>query len=672
MPKKRGIQEYSADPAAQEMLRRAEELGVTTAFTRADAMVPCNIGGAGMCCKQCGMGPCRLTKEGDVGVCGATIDTIQARNLTRAIAAGAAAHSDHGRDMAFLLKATAHGQAEGYMIRDVAKLRMVASTYGIPIEGRAPEEIANDLADLYIAQFGQQVGEIVIPLRAPKKRQELWRKLGVWPRGLDREVVEALHRTHIGDDQDPEHILHHAVRTALADGWGGSMIATDVSDILFGTPAPIYGQANLGVIKENMVNVIVHGHEPSLSEMIVAASQDPEIIAYARAAGAEGVNLAGICCTANEILMRQGIPAAGNFLHQELAILTGAVEAMVVDVQCIMQALVGLAQNFHTLIITTSPKVKIKGATHIEFDEHRAYTVAKEILRTAIDNFKNREPARVHIPQVREDLIPGFSHEYINYMLGGSYRASFRPLNDAIMAGRIRGVVAVIGCNNPRTSQDYLHHYIVRELLKQDVLVVQTGCGAIASAKLGLMLGEAGLTQVGPGLREICETVGIPPVLHMGSCVDNTRILTVLTQMVEEGGLGDDIDQIPAVGMAPEWMSEKALAIGTYCVASGAYVIFSGASPISGMPDRLSDSDKVLHYISEGWEKLYGGKMEFILEPPEILRRTLEHIDKKRAALGLPAYDPSRWGKSGDWAIRQIETLPLEQKRQAIYGLAAD
>ena len=166
------------------------------------------------------------------------------------------------------------------------------------------------------------------------------------PRGVDREVVEALHRTHIGDDQDPEHILSHAIRTSLADGWGGSMIATDVSDILFGTPAPILGQANLGVLKEDMVNVVVHGHEPTLSQMIVAASQDPEIIEYAKAAGAKGINLSGICCTANEILMRQGIPAAGNFLHQELAILTGAVEAMVVDVQCIMQALVDAGSQF--------------------------------------------------------------------------------------------------------------------------------------------------------------------------------------------------------------------------------------------------------------------------------------------------------------------------------------
>jgi carbon-monoxide dehydrogenase catalytic subunit len=666
--KKKTPQEMSSDPAAQEMLVRAEELGVGTAFSRADDMSPCNIGGAGMCCKICGMGPCRLTKDGQIGICGATIDTIQARNFVRAVAAGAAAHSDHGRGMALTLKAVANGEAEGYVLRDVAKLRMVARYYDIPIEGRAPEEIADDLADLYLSQFGQQEGVLAPVVRAPEKRKKLWQELGVVPRGVDREVVEALHRTHIGDDQDMEHLLEHAVKTSLSDGWGGSLIATDVSDILFGTPAPILGQANLGVLKEDMVNVVVHGHEPTLSQMIVAASQTPDIIEYAKKAGAEGVQLSGICCTANEILMRQGIPAAGNFLQQELAILTGAVDAMVVDVQCIMQALVGLAENFHTKIITTSEKVKIKGATHVAFDEHKALTIAKEILKTAIDNFANR--SEIQIPDVREDLVPGFSHEYINYMLGGSYRGSFRPLNDAIMAGRIRGVAAIVGCNNPRSQHDYLHTYVTEKLLKEDVLIVETGCGAIASAKLGLLLGDAGLDRVGPGLREICETIGIPPVLHMGSCVDNTRILTVLTQVVEEGGLGEDIDQVPAVGLAPEWMSEKALSIGTYCVASGAYVIFGGASPLSGMPDRVSDSDIVLRFISEGWEERYGGKLEFIADPDDMIKATLDHIDKKRAALGLPAYDAAKWGRSGDDRMVELEKLPLEEKRAALYGAA--
>ncbi|MFN2169705.1 MAG: anaerobic carbon-monoxide dehydrogenase catalytic subunit, partial [Anaerolineae bacterium] len=500
--------------------------------------------------------------------------------------------------------------------------------------------------------------------RAPKKRYELWKKLDLAPRGIDREVVETLHRTHIGDDQDPVHILKGAIRTALGDGWGGSMWATDISDILFGTPSPSVSQVNLGVLKKDEVNILVHGHEPTLSEMIVAAVQDPELIEYAKSKGANGINLAGICCTSNEIMMRQGVPSAGNFLHQELAILTGAVEAMVVDVQCIMQALPNLAEHFHTKVITTSPKVMMTGAIHMQFDEHHAMDVARDIVRAAIDNFPNREVDEVTIPDVREDLVPGFSHEYLNYMLGGSYRGSFRPLNDAIMSGRIRGAAAIVGCNNPKVTQDKEHMDITAELLKNDVLVVQTGCGAIAAAKYGYLLGEAAMEVAGPGLREVCEAVGIPPVLHMGSCVDNSRILTVLTQMATEGGLGEDISDLPAVGIAPEWMSEKALSIGTYAAASGAYVLFGIASPVEF-------SEEVSDLISQGWEDMMGGKIEFVDDPQEIIRRSLDHIDKKRAELKLPAYDPIKYGHSGDYPIQDYLSLPIEEQQELLYGVPA-
>jgi len=662
---KRSIEERTMDPAAQEMLQRAELLGLSTAFDRADGMAPCPIGSAGMCCRNCGMGPCRLTKADDRGVCGATISTIQARAMARAIAAGTAAHSDHGRDMALTLKAVAMGEAQGYEIKDEAKLLKVAHIYGVDTNERTAKEIANDLADLFIAQFGQQKGRLAPTYRAPKKRQEIWERVGVMPRGVDREVVDVMHRTHIGDDQDAGNILKGAVRCALADGWGGSMIATDISDILFGTPMPNLTQVNLGVLKNDEVNIVVHGHEPTLSQMIVVACQDPEMIEYAKSKGAKGITLSGICCTANEVMVRQGIPAAGNFLHQELAILTGAVEAMVVDVQCIMQAVVDLASNFHTEIITTSPKVMITGATHIEFDEHRALDIAKEIVRRAIDNYPNR--GETQIPNIAHDVVPGFSHEYINYMLGGSYRGSFRPLNDAIMSGRIRGAAAVVGCNNPRTTQDLFHYQIVKELLANDVLVVQTGCGAIASGKYGMLLGEAALELAGPGLREVCEATGMPPVLHMGSCVDNTRILTVLTQVVEEGGLGDDISELPAVGLAPEWMSEKALAIATYVVASGGYVIFGGSSPVSGM-EKVEGSNAVERLMIEGWEEMFGGKLAFFESYEKMLEETLAHIDKKRAALGLPAYDPSRFGKSGDWRMNEIEKLSEKERKTALYG----
>jgi carbon-monoxide dehydrogenase catalytic subunit len=513
-----------------------------------------------------------------------------------------------------------------------------------------------------LREFGRIEGEVAYLKRAPIKRQQIWHEQGIAPRSVDREIVELLHRTHVGNDQEAEHILDQTMRCALGDGWGGSMLATDLSDVIFGTPAPVRSDSNLGVLSENKVNIVVHGHEPTLSEMIVAAALDPEMIEYAKSKGAEGIQLSGICCTANETVMRQGIPLAGNFLQQELAIITGAVEMMVVDIQCIMQGLAPLADRFHTELVTTSPKVKIEGATHIEFDERRALEIAKEIVRRAIDLYPKR--GETVIPKDHNPLVPGFSHEYIDYALGGFYRGSLRPLNDAIMAGRIRGVVANIGCNNARVFHDDLFYRVVTEFLKNDILVVETGCGAIASAKQGYMTPEAALEAAGPGLREVCETVGIPPVLHMGSCVDNSRILTVLSQMATEGGLGEDISDIPAVGMAPEWMSEKALSIATYCVASGAYVIMGGSDgPVSG-------SEEVLRIMREVWEEKIGGRLEFIEDADEIVRRTIAHIDQKRADLGLPEYDASKWGRSGDQRMPDLLELPLEERIEAVYGLA--
>ena len=443
------------------------------------------------------------------------------------------------------------------------------------------------------------------------------------------------------------------------------MLATDLSDVLFGTPSPQLSETDLGVLSEDEVNIIVHGHEPTLSEMIVIASQDPELIEYAKSKGAAGICLSGMCCTANEISMRQGIPTAGNFLQQELAILTGAVEAMIVDIQCIMQGLAPIADRFHTELFTTSAKVKITGATHVEFDETRALEIAKDLVRRAIDHFPER--GKVHIPEARQESVPGFSHEYIDYALGGLYRGSLRPLNDAIMAGRIRGVVANVGCNNTRVQHDFMHRYLVEKFIQNDVLVVETGCAAIATQKQGLMTPEAALEIAGPGLREVCETVGMPPVLHLGSCVDNSRILTVLSQMASEGGLGEDISDIPAVGLAPEWMSEKAISIATYCVASGAYVIMGGHCPVAG-------SEFVTEHLSKGWEEQVGGKLEFVADADEIFHRSMAHIAKKRAALGLPEYDASKWGRSGDARMNELLELPVEERIRATYGVreAAD
>jgi carbon-monoxide dehydrogenase catalytic subunit len=631
----------SIDPAAIEMLKHADECGIETAFSRADAMKPCPIGASGACCRICSMGPCRLVgkdAEEKCGVCGADMGTISARHFARQVAGGAAAHSDHGRDMAMTLHAVAKGEAGGYRVKDEQKLMAVAGYMGIETAGRKVDEIALDVATTALEEFGKPFGEGIYTRRATPKRQRLWRELGLTPRAIDREIAEVLHRTHEGVDLDPENILKSALRCSLADGWGGSMLSTDLSDILFGTPSPLSSEVNLGVLKSDQVNVVVHGHEPTLSAKMVEAVRDPELIDQAKAKGAAGINLAGICCTSNEILMRYGIPPAGNFLHQELAVLTGAVEAMVVDVQCIMQALGPLSQRFHTRLVTTSPKAKIPGATHVEFDEQRATETAHEIVQMAIENYPNRGP--VHIPSFHEPLVAGFSHEYLNYMQGGFHRGSFRPLNDAVMAGRIRGLAGVVGCNNARVTQDEGIVTMIKELIARDVMVVVTGCAATAGAKAGYLSPEI-LDSAGPGLREVMEAIGIPPVLHLGSCVDNSRILTVLTQCATEGGLGDDIDDLPAVGLCPEWMCEKAIAIGTYFAASGAHVIFGVNSPVES-------SSVTTRLMTEGWEELVGGDLEFIPDWGKMLDRTLELIDVKREALKLKPYDPGQFGDSGD------------------------
>ena len=648
----------SIDPATLELLEIAEAEGIPTAFSRCETIKPCPIGREGNCCKHCFMGHCRLVGKTTTGICGATLETVQARNFTRAAAAGSASHSDHGRNMALTMIAVGEGKAPGFQVKDEKKLRRVAGYLGVPTDKRTTQEIALDVGKTALAEFGKQEGELLYLKRAPQKRQEIWRKLQIGPRGIDREVTEAMHRTTMGVDQDAEHILLQAMRVSLADGWGGSMLSTDISDILFGTPTPVMGAFNFGVLQEDQVNLVIHGHEPTLAELIVVMANDPDLLKYAESKGAKGINIVGMCCSGNELLMRHGVPMAGNFLQSDLIMASGAVEAMVVDYQCVMQGMQAAAEHYHTKVITTSPKAKITGATHIEFDDHRGIEIAKLIIRTAIDTFPNRK--KVHIPNYIEPAIVGFSHEYIAYMQGGSYRESFRPLNDAIMNGRIRGLAGVAGCNNPHTMHDNAHVNIIKELIKNDVLVVTTGC-AIAGGKHGMLTPEV-MEFAGPGLREVCQAIGIPPVLHMGSCVDNSRILTVLSQCATEGGLGEDISDLPAVGIAPEWMSEKALTIGTYLAASGVYTIFGMDSPVAG-------SKEVTRMISEGWEEKTGGKLEFEADWRKIVEKSLAHIDAKRKALKLEEYNPQRYAQSA--AYRPADYLSEDDFRKGKYTLSS-
>lgn len=608
-----------------EMLEVAHREGIETIWDRLEAQEPhCGYCSLGTSCRICSMGPCRVDPFEDgpqKGVCGADADIIVARNLARTIAAGSAAHNDHGRDILETLHKVGEGKTDIYQITDGAKLRSLAAEYGIETDSGDDQQVAAQLASAMMEDYGMGRDKLPLAARAPKVRQEIWEKTGTFPRGIDREIVETLHRTTTGVDNDWVNILLHAVRTSLSDGYGGSMIATELSDVLFGTPSPRESSVNLGVLKADEVNVVLHGHNPMLSEVIVAAAQDPELTKLAEEKGAKGINLAGLCCTGNEVLMRKGIPMAGNHLMQELCIMTGAVEAMVVDYQCIMPAVTETARCYHTKVISTFDKAKFPGAEHISFEPERALEIGKQIVKTAVENFENRAPERINIPDDPVSLMTGFSVEAIIGALGGSPE----PLVDAIKEGHIRGAVGIVGCNNPKFKQDLGHVELTRRLIENDILVLVTGCATVADGKAGLMVPEAA-DQAGPGLQAVCKALGIPPVLHLGSCVDNTRILVLASALANF--LGTDISDLPLAGAAPEWYSEKAVAIGTYVVASGIFTVLGIAPPVFG-------SLNVVKLLTEGLEGVFGATFAVEPDPNRAASLIRRHIEGKRAALGL-------------------------------------
>ena len=620
------------EAATNELLETGKKVGADSWQQRVKNQTPhCGFGEAGTCCRICSMGPCRITPKSPRGICGCDVHGIVGRNYLRFTAGGSATHSDHGRQICHTLYQTKEGGS--YQVKDPEKLKRIAHEWGIETEGKDIYDLAHEVAEAGLLEYGKPFGVQRFLKRAPEHTQELWHNAGIEPRAIDREVSQAMHMTHMGCSSLPEALIKQSLRAGLSDGWGGSMMGTEFSDVLFGTPKPMDTTANIGVMEKDMVNIIVHGHDPSLSEMIVFYAQDPEMVALAKSVGAKGINIAGVCCTGNEVAMREAIPMAGNFLQQENVVLTGACEAIVVDVQCIFPALGPLSKCFHTKFVTTSPIARMPDSDFIEFHEETAAENAKAIVKMAVENFKNRNPELVHIPQLKTKARVGYSVEAIKKCLDGvtnshvDLTGTTRPLVDVVKSGVLRGAVAMVGCNNPKVRPDTAHIELMKKLLKNDIIVILSGCSAQAAAKAGLMDPDA-KEYCGEGLRRVCELVGIPPVLHMGSCVDISRMMVLASDIAKDWGI--NISQIPLCGCAPEWMSEKAVSIGNYVVATGIDT-FLGVDPYSKGSSEITELLQgetgckewvEAHFVVETDIEKLGDKM-------------IECIEAKRTALGI-------------------------------------
>ena len=622
------VEEFEA--ATEKLLETGKKVGADAWQYRAAKQTPhCKFGEQGVCCRICAMGPCRITPKAPRGICGCDVHGIVGRNYLKFTAGGAATHSDHGREICHTLYCA---KPEGpYKVKDPEKLIRIAKEWGVETEGKDIYDLAHEMAYLGMSEYGKVFGTQNFLKRAPKHTQEIWEREEIAPRAIDREVSCSLHMSHMGCSSLPEALIRQSLRAGLSDGWGGSMAGTEFSDVLFGTPKPIETEANLGVMVAENVNIVVHGHDPSLSEMICEYADDPEMIAYAKEMGAKGITVSGVCCTSNEVAMRRGIPMAGNFLQQENVVLTGACEAIVVDVQCIFPALGPLSKCFHTKFVTTSPIAQMPDADYIRFNAETAGENAKAIVKMAIENFKNRKPELVHIPDMKQKATVGYSVEAIVKTLDGVANSQVdemgttKPLLECITSGVIRGAVAMVGCNNPKVRPDTAHIELMKKMIANDIIIIAPGCSAQAAARAGLMDKEA-KELCGTGLKRVCELADIPPVLHMGSCVDISRMMILAAELAKDSGL--NISQLPVVGCAPEWMSEKAVSIGNYVVATGIDT-FLGVDPY------VSGSDQIAQLLTEGVRDWVEAAYTVEKDIDKLGDAMIARIEEKRTALGI-------------------------------------
>ena len=622
------VEEFEA--ATEKLLETGKKVGADAWQYRAAKQTPhCKFGEQGVCCRICAMGPCRITPKAPRGICGCDVHGIVGRNYLKFTAGGAATHSDHGREICHTLYCA---KPEGpYKVKDPEKLIRIAKELGVETEGKDIYDLAHEMAYLGMNEYGKVFGTQNFLKRAPQHTQEIWEREEIAPRAIDREVSCSLHMSHMGCSSLPEALIRQSLRAGLSDGWGGSMAGTEFSDVLFGTPKPIETEANLGVMVAENVNIVVHGHDPSLSEMICEYADDPEMIAYAKEMGAKGITVSGVCCTSNEVAMRRGIPMAGNFLQQENVVLTGACEAIVVDVQCIFPALGPLSKCFHTKFVTTSPIAQMPDAEYIRFNAETAGENAKAIVKMAIENFKNRKPELVHIPDMKQKATVGYSVEAIVKTLDGVANSQVdemgttKPLLECITSGVIRGAVAMVGCNNPKVRPDTAHIELMKKMIANDIIIIASGCSAQAAARAGLMDKEA-KELCGAGLKRVCELADIPPVLHMGSCVDISRMMILAAELAKDSGL--NISQLPVVGCAPEWMSEKAVSIGNYVVATGIDT-FLGVDPY------VSGSDQIAQLLTEGVRDWVEAAYTVEKDIDKLGDAMIARIEEKRTALGI-------------------------------------
>lgn len=622
----------SVHRSTNEMYDRTTEMGIDSVFSRYQAQQPqCNFGIQGVCCQLCSHGPCRITPKAPFGICGAGPDTIAARNFLRLAVHGASAYSHHLEEAAKTLKATAEGKTP-FKIQNEGKLREVAGILGMDANATVVD-LANGVADAVLNELRKSAEEplALVELFAPESRKEIWRSLGIFPGGVHSEIRDALVKVMSNVNTDPVDLLLTSLRVGIATGYTGLIATITLQDILFGAPQLVESASDLGVIDPDYVNIVAHGHLPFVGTAVLNALESGEFDELAKAVGAKGVKVYGSMCTGQELMQRSAVSAkgfggqTGNWLNQEFLVATGAVDLMMLDLNCTIPGLKDVAARFHTRLVPVNKMVRLPGISQgKDYDPETVGELARELIEEAIEAYGERK-GDIHVPEGKPKVVAGMGVETILAALGGS----LDPLLDAVKVGKIRGIAAVVGCTTCRDVHDRPSVTIAKELIANDVLVISAGCTSSAMGTEGLM-DPAAADLAGPGLSEICKALGIPPVLNFGSCVDIGRIGVTVTAIA--GALGVDPSMLPVAASAPEYLEQKAVADGLFAVAFGLFLHLSPLPPVTGTP-------LVASILTGDVEKLTGGKVAVEPDPVKGARLVLEHIESKRAGLGLPSHN---------------------------------
>lgn len=625
-PSKQDVIDQTPDPAVREMLLRAEQLGIDTTFDRFDNQKPqCSFGLAGICCKICNMGPCRITQKSPRGVCGADADLIVARNLLRSAAAGAAQHGMHAREVILALKWAAEGKLD-VPIMGKQKIRDTANAFGIKTYRRSIKRIASDLAGAMLEDLSRTVPDEYKTIKAcaPPERQEVWKKLDILPISAYHEVFEAYHKSGCATDGDWRSIMQQFLRCGLAFTFSGVVGASIATDCLFGVGDRVTSKVNIGALEKGYVNIAVHGHLPLLVSQIVAVGQKEKFIELAKSKGAKGIRFYGICCSGLAAMYRYGgvIPLS-NAVSAELVLGTGALDLWVADVQDVFPSIMEVAKCFKTTVVTTSESARLPGAERYEYDHHHSNisetrALAEKIVNRAIESFEARKGIPVYIPPYEVEAEVGFSVEYVHKRFG-----SMQPLVDALKSGKILGIVNMVGCSNPKVLYEKAIVDVADVLLANNVLVLSNGCASFPLMKLGYCNTSA-LEKTGDNLKEFLSS-DLPPVWHVGECIDNTRSSGIFAGIANTAG--HKLPEMPFAFASPEWGNEKGIdaALGFRLMGINSYHCVEA---------QIYGSKNVIEFLKAGTKEILGSTMNVDTDPTSLGLKIVEDMKAKRKALG--------------------------------------